>query len=79
MMTMARVAVTRMELVRNVNYDDDDDCYGYDDEYDGDGGGEDGDDYVYITTIKAVVRVVMTASKRIMRTKNTCVSGWKPA
>ena len=45
------------DVAGNDNEDDDDDCYGYDEEYDGDGGGEDGDDYFYITTIKAVVRV----------------------
>ena len=44
-MTMARVAVAKMELVRIVNEDDDDDCCGYDEEYDGDGGGDDVDDY----------------------------------
>ena len=36
--------MAKMELVRNVNYDDDDDCYGYDEEYVGDSGCDDGDD-----------------------------------
>ena len=48
MMTVARVAVAKMELVctfvRIDNEDDDDDCYVYDEENDVDGG-DDGDDY----------------------------------
>jgi len=48
MMTVARVAVAKMDLVctfvRIDNEDDDDDCYVYDEEYDVDGGGDDGDD-----------------------------------